>query len=64
MEFKKLIDRKNELDRITTSLKREDTQFVVVYGRRRIGKSTLLKHIVNTQEYNPKNEMFAERKTK
>lgn len=50
MEFKKLIDRKNELDRITTSLKREDTQFVVVYGRRRIGKSTLLKHIVNTQE--------------
>ena len=50
MEFKKLIDRKNELDRITKSLKREDTQFVVVYGRRRIGKSTLLKHIVNTQE--------------
>ena len=50
MEFKKLIDRKNELDRITTALKREDTQFVVIYGRRRIGKSTLLKHIVNIKE--------------
>ena len=42
MEFKQLIDRKNEFDRITTALKREDTQFVVIYGRRRIGKSTLL----------------------
>ena len=50
MEFKQLIDRKNEFDRITTALKREDTQFVVIYGRRRIGKSTLLKHIVNIKE--------------
>lgn len=48
MEFKQLIDRKSEYDRITVSLNREDTQFIVVYGRRRIGKSTLLKHIVNS----------------
>lgn len=50
MEFKRLIDRKAEVDRIMGALHRNDTQFIVVYGRRRIGKSTLIKHIVNAQE--------------
>lgn len=49
MEFKKLIDRTAEIDRISEALRREDTQFIVIYGRRRIGKSTLIKHIVNKQ---------------
>ncbi len=49
MEFDKLIDRGAELERINEALHREDTQFVVIYGRRRIGKSTLLKHIVNAR---------------
>ena len=51
MEFKRLIDRKAEIERITTALHREDTQFIVIYGRRRIGKSKLIKHIVNAQEH-------------
>lgn len=51
MEFKKLIDRKQEIDRITNALHRDSTQFIVIYGRRRIGKSTLIKHIVNAQEH-------------
>lgn len=50
MEFKRLIDRGAELERINEALKREDTQFIVIYGRRRIGKSKLIKHIVNVQQ--------------
>ncbi len=49
MEFKKLVDREAELERINGALHREDTQFIVIYGRRRIGKSKLIKHIVNAQ---------------
>ena len=48
MEYNRLIDRKAETDRITEALKRENTQFIVVYGRRRIGKSTLIKYLVNS----------------
>lgn len=47
MEFKRLIDRTAELDRIMEALHRESPQFIVIYGRRRIGKSTLIKHIVS-----------------
>lgn len=50
MEYNRLIDRKAETDRITEALKRENTQFIVIYGRRRIGKSTLIKYLVNSQE--------------
>lgn len=50
MEFKTLIDRTTERERITEALKREDTQFIVIYGRRRIGKSKLIKHIVNAHQ--------------
>lgn len=50
MEFNTLIDRKAETDRITDALHRDDTQFIVIYGRRRIGKSTLIKHIVNARK--------------
>lgn len=32
MEFKKLIDRGAELERIEEALHREDTQFIVIYG--------------------------------
>jgi len=49
MEFKKLIDREAELERINEALHREDTQFIVIYGRRRIGKSELIKRIVNAR---------------
>ena len=50
MEYNRLIDRKAETERITEALKRENTQFIVIYGRRRIGKSTLIKYLVNCQE--------------
>ena len=50
MEYDRLIDRKAETDRITEALKRENTQFIIIYGRRRIGKSTLIKYLVNSQE--------------
>lgn len=47
MEFDKLIDRQAETERINHALQRENPQFIVIYGRRRIGKSTLIRHIVN-----------------
>ena len=47
MEYNRLIDRNAETDRITEALKRENTQFIVIYGRRRIGKSTLIKYLVS-----------------
>ena len=46
MEF---VDRKKELIRLQRALQRERTQFIVVYGRRRIGKSTLIKKVLNLQ---------------
>lgn len=44
MEF---VDRKKEYDRLQKALVREKPQFIVVYGRRRIGKSTLIKKLMN-----------------
>ncbi len=49
MEFQTLIDREAELKRVTDALQRESPQFIVIYGRRRIGKSTLIKHLVNAR---------------
>lgn len=44
MEF---VDRKKEFARLQASLEREKPQFIVVYGRRRIGKSTLIKKVMD-----------------
>ncbi|MBQ9609454.1 MAG: ATP-binding protein [Lachnospiraceae bacterium] len=38
----KLIDRKNELQTLQTEYDKKDSSFVVIYGRRRIGKTTLI----------------------
>ena len=38
MEF---IDRKKEINRLTRALRSEKKRFIVMYGRRRLGKSTL-----------------------
>lgn len=47
MEFKDFIDRKDYLERVNNSLQREKPQFIVIYGRRRIGKSKLIREIMN-----------------
>ena len=44
MEF---VDRDKELARLQKALGREKPQFIVVYGRRRIGKSTLIKKVMD-----------------
>ena len=46
MEFKQFIDRKSEVARLKKALDREDAQFIAIYGRRRIGKSTLIKQVM------------------
>lgn len=43
MEF---VDRKKEIDRLSKALKSEKKRFIVMYGRRRLGKSTLIKKIL------------------
>lgn len=40
------IDRQNELSTLNSLLRRRGGQFVAVYGRRRVGKTTLLRHWV------------------
>lgn len=45
----KFLDRTEYIQRLQTALRRTTAQFLVVYGRRRIGKSTLLKHILDTE---------------
>ena len=47
MEFKDFIDRKDYLERINNALQRENPQFIVIYGRRRIGKSKLIREIMD-----------------
>lgn len=47
MLFKKFIDRKSDVVRLGEALKRPGSQFIVVYGRRRIGKSSLIKNVMD-----------------
>ncbi len=47
MEFTEFIDRKDYLERVYNALQREKPQFIVIYGRRRIGKSKLIKEIMD-----------------
>ena len=44
MEF---VDRKKEFARLQNALQRKKPQFIAVYGRRRIGKSTLIKKVLD-----------------
>ena len=41
------VDRIKDIERLEEAFGRIDTQFVVVYGRRRIGKSTLIKKVMD-----------------
>lgn len=46
MILKAFIDREKDKNRLQSALKRTDCQLVVVYGRRRIGKSALIKNVL------------------
>ncbi len=46
----KFIDREDEEKRLKTALSRENSSFVVVYGRRRLGKSTLIKRVLTDRD--------------
>lgn len=45
--MEKFINRKNELKTLEDEYKRKDSSFVVVYGRRRVGKTKLITHFIN-----------------
>lgn len=51
MELGKFIDRKDYLDRLRRALRRGNPQFMVVYGRRRVGKSTLIKQVIDEERH-------------
>ena len=42
--MKQFVDRENELVTLQTEYEREESSFVVIYGRRRVGKTTLINH--------------------
>lgn len=46
MILKRFVDREKDKNRILAALSRQDCQFLVIYGRRRIGKSALIKHVL------------------
>lgn len=46
----KFVDRVEEIERLTKALSNENTSFVVVYGRRRLGKSTLIKRVLTSND--------------
>ena len=47
MEF---VDRKKEIDRLTKALNSKKKRFLVMYGRRRLGKSTLIKKVLKEKD--------------
>ncbi|MDD6900458.1 MAG: ATP-binding protein [bacterium] len=46
MILRRFLDRDDDKQRILSALSRPDCQFIVLYGRRRIGKSALIKHVL------------------
>lgn len=46
----KFVDRIEESERLTKALVGDRTSFVAVYGRRRLGKSTLLKRVLTAKD--------------
>jgi len=46
----KFVDRIDEIERLTKVLSSDNTSFVVVYGRRRLGKSTLIKRVLTSKD--------------
>lgn len=46
----KFVDRNEESERLTKVLAGDNTSFVVVYGRRRLGKSTLIKRVLTSKD--------------
>ena len=46
----KFVDRKDEAARLKDALAREKSSLVVMYGRRRLGKSTLIKRVLSDND--------------
>lgn len=48
--MKKFINRSSELDFLNNEYKREGSSFVVIYGRRRVGKTSLIKKFIEDKK--------------
>lgn len=46
----KFVDRNNEIARLSRAMSGENPVFAVIYGRRRLGKSTLIRHILKDDD--------------
>ena len=44
----KFVDRIKEQESLRTALESESSNFIVVYGRRRLGKSTLIRRVLKS----------------
>lgn len=48
--MKKFVDRKNEINFLQNEYKKKESSFVVIYGRRRIGKTSLLSEFIKDKD--------------
>lgn len=46
----KFVNRENELDLLNSEFSRNESSFVVIYGRRRTGKTTLIEHFLKDKD--------------
>lgn len=46
----RFVDRIEEKKRLKSQLERNESSFIVIYGRRRLGKSTLIKHVLSERD--------------
>ncbi|MBT4087413.1 MAG: ATP-binding protein, partial [Deltaproteobacteria bacterium] len=44
------LNRQKEMERIEESIRSESAELIVVYGRRRLGKTRLLRRVVNQND--------------
>ena len=47
----KFIDRNNEMEALSSSYERDNAEFITITGRKRIGKTELIKKLINMEEY-------------
>ena len=46
----KFVDRTNEVKRLSEAISAEESKLIVIYGRRRIGKSTLIRRVLSAEK--------------
>lgn len=46
----KFVDRTYEIERLTKCIRSKESELIIIYGRRRVGKSTLIRHVLSAEK--------------